>query len=530
MNHREVDASEVRSWLHDGGEIAVLDVRDGGPYARSHILAASSAPLAVFETTIPSLVPRLSTRVVVVDDDGSLAGRAAGLLVDAGYTDVVVLKGGNPAWEAAGYALFSGSGIISKAFGELVELTRKTPHVEATTLAEWQARGVPHVLFDSRPLGEYRTVSLPGAVDCPGAELVYRVPSVVEDETIPVVVNCAGRTRSIIGAQSLRDAGVRNPVFALKNGTMGWQLAGLDVVHGASNMVPEPTEQGRAAAREMAARILEQDGIPVIEFDQLSKMLAEPGRTTYVIDVRQPESYEAAHLEGSVNVAGGQLVQATDSVIAVRRARIVLVDEHMVQSVMTAHWLRLMGWDVSVLANASPWMTSSGPASPRLLRPVPSGIAPIAVDELADEMQHGKLIVIDVGESYWYRQGRIPGSWYAMRSRLWDALAGVDRESPVVMVCGVGSISPYAAGDVVALGFANVRWLRGGRTAWRRSGRAFETIGDDDDVLVKTPTDDMWYPPWARKEGVEEAMMQYLTWEVGLLDSVAQETYVQFAL
>jgi len=33
----------------------------------------------------------------------------------------------------------------------------------------------------------------------------------------------------------------------------------------------------------------------------------------------------------------------------VRNARIVVVDEHMVQSVMTAHWLARMGWEVHVL-------------------------------------------------------------------------------------------------------------------------------------------------------------------------------------
>jgi len=39
------------------------------------------------------------------------------------------------------------------------------------------------------------------------------------DETL-VVVNCAGRTRSIIGAQSLRNANVANEVMALRNGTI----------------------------------------------------------------------------------------------------------------------------------------------------------------------------------------------------------------------------------------------------------------------------------------------------------------------
>ena len=52
-----------------------------------------------------------------------------------------------------------------------------------------------------------------------------------------VVVNCAGRTRSIIGAQSLINAGVPNKVVALRNGTMGWNLAGFK------------PDSGRVAAR-----------------------------------------------------------------------------------------------------------------------------------------------------------------------------------------------------------------------------------------------------------------------------------------
>ena len=527
---RLIGPVQLREWLHDGREIAVLDVRDGGPYARSHILAASSAPLATFETTIPSLVPRRSTRVVLVGDDMSMVGRAAELMQLGGYSSVFVLEGGNQGWEDAGFLLFSGSGIISKAFGELVEHERQTPCVDATTLADWQSRGVPHLLFDARPLAEYRTVSLPGATDCPGAELVYRVPAAVPNTEVPVVVNCAGRTRSIIGAQSLRDAGVPNPVYALKNGTMGWQLAGLDVVHGASNMVPEPDESGRTTAQMLAAGILERDAIQEINVEELSRLRTDDARTTYVFDVRQAADFERGHLPGSINVAGGQLVQATDSFVAVRNARIALVDEHCVHSVMTAHWLSQMGWDVSVVTDASAHMTESGPSpSLPLCQPSPHvrGITCADLDQLVRE---NPCLIVDVGESYWYRQGRIPGSWYAMRRGLAGALHDTPRSTTLVLVCGSGNVAPFAASDVAALGYNDVRWLIGGRNAWKKAGLPLDVVGNDDDDFIKTPTDDMWYPPWARKDGVDEAMMQYLTWEIGLLESVAKETYVQFNL
>lgn len=526
--NREVDAIELRSWLHDGEEIAVLDVRDGGPYARSHILAASSAPLSAFETSVPSLVPRRSTRVVVVDDDGSLAARGAEVLGTAGYSNVYVLKGGNPAWEAAGYLLFSGSGIISKAFGELIELERKTPHVEAETLAEWQARGVPHVLFDSRPLGEYRTVSLPGAVDCPGAELVYRVPSVVADETIPVVVNCAGRTRSIIGAQSLRNAGVRNPVYALKNGTMGWQLEGFDTLRGESNMVVHPDAESRRVAQQLARGVAERYGVRSVSPADLAEMQSDPRRTTHVFDVRQVDDYEMGHFPGSLHAPGGQLVQATDSYVAVRHARLVLVDEHMVQSVMTAHWLLQMGWEVFVLEVGVDEFTERGSTAGRALDEHRRHTVTVSPEELNQTLDTGSCVVIDVGESYWYREGRIPGSYYSMRTRLAESMARFPRSTSVVVCCGDGIISPFAATDICDMGFGDVRVLDGGRSGWKRAGFPLERIGEDTDDRVLSETDDMWYPPWARKEGVDEAIMQYLTWETGLLEPVSRETYLSF--
>ena len=47
--------------LTDGGEIALVDVRDQGPFGRGHPLLAVNVPLSGIELAIRRFVPRLST-------------------------------------------------------------------------------------------------------------------------------------------------------------------------------------------------------------------------------------------------------------------------------------------------------------------------------------------------------------------------------------------------------------------------------------------------------------------------------------
>src|SRR5215469_1435649 len=443
-----ITAAQLREQLRSDGEIAIVDAREEGSFHERHLLMVSCLPLSRLELLAPGLIPRRSAPVVVCDAGEGLAERAARRLAEGGYTDVSVLEGGVKAWEAAGFPVYSGVHVPSKAFAEVVEHEYGTPWISAEELAERQKRGDNMSIFDSRSYEEYHSNGIPGAVSVPGAELVYRFDEMVPSPDTFVVVNCGGRTRSIIGAQSLIDAKVPNRVVSLKDGTMAWHLAGLGVVAGATARAPEVPAEGVTAARQRAETVARRYGVPVIDRATLAQWQREADRRTlYVMDVRDPAEYRAGHLPGSAMAPGGQLVQETDSWLGVWGARIVLVDDTGVRARMTASWLRRMGWDAAVL--------EGGLDGIELERGEPerrSGNFPLAGPEPATvqpaELQANPAVVVDLALSRNYRAGHLPGAWFAVRARLAEALDKLPAAGELVLTSEDGTIARYAAAEL----------------------------------------------------------------------------------
>ena len=348
-----IDAGELRERILGGSELALIDVREARTCAEGHILYAANLPLARLDRLAARALPRRSVPIVLCDAGEGRAEQAADRLTRSGYRDTKILRGGVQAWEAAGGVLFSGTNVPSKAFGEHVEHVERTPSLSAEELAALVESGDDVLILDSRPMEEYRVHSIPGGVCVPGAELAYRVHDLPRTPDTRVVVNCAGRTRSIIGAQSLRNAGVAN-VASLRNGTMGWRLAGLALAFGAEERYRPISAAGRKEAKRAAAGVAERFAVRRLDraaFEAWRREAEE--RSLYVFDVRSPEEYEAGHLPGSRCAPGGQLVQETDVFAPVLGARVVLVDDDGVRATMTASWLVQMGGrEVAVLEDA----------------------------------------------------------------------------------------------------------------------------------------------------------------------------------
>jgi len=523
-----VEAAELKAMLGDGEELALLDVREEGVFSKRHMLFACALPLSQIELRVDALLPRKSVRIVLCDADDGLAERAALKLMHLGYANLAVLRGGIEAWAAAGYELFSGVNVPSKAFGEFVEHHYNTPRMEAAEVKALMDAGTDMVVLDSRPMKEYRLMSIPTALDCPGAELVHRIHDLAPDPGTLVVVNCAGRTRSILGAQSLINAGIPNRVVALKNGTMGWHLAGLAVERGQSRMAPPPSPDGRAKGQAAAARVGQRFGVRSLDAAGLAALEAErESRSLYLLDVRSPEEFAAGHRPGSRSAPGGQLVQATDHYAPTRNARLVLIDDDGVRATMTASWLMQMGWtEVFVLKDglAGPLETGSRDRTiPGLDGVRAEAIAPAALKALLDA---GQATVIDLDTSLAYRAGHIPGAWFAVRSRLAASLAAVGAAPLYVLTSADGILARLAAPELEALAQAPVKTLAGGTAAWREAGLPLAAGLE----RLAAETDDVWYRPYDNQSGVEAAMRDYLSWEVDLVAQVNRDGDARFRL
>jgi rhodanese-related sulfurtransferase len=518
---RPLAPAAVKAMLGDGGELALIDVREELIFSRSHLLWARNVPLSRLELRFARLVPRKDTRIVLVDDNDGLAARAAAVLAGAGYSDLSYLDGGTAAWAAAGFELFSGVHVPSKAFGEFIEHASHTPSISADELNAHMHAGANMVVLDSRPYDEYSRVSIPTGINVPGAELVLRVHDIAPSPETLIVVNCAGRTRSIIGAQSLINAGVPNKVVALRNGTMGWHLAGLTCDHGRDKRAPALSGAGLAWAKAKAAEVARRFGIARIDRAGLARWQSDTARTTYLFDVRDPAEYQAGHFPGAISAPGGQLVQATDLYAGTLGARIVLSDDNEVRAVMTASWLKQMGWrEVAVLPEAGqkPEQETGTPTDPVL------GTAPAnAAIEFSDVLAIDNVNVIDLSRSPNYRKGHIPGAWFAIRGRLDRALAGIPLRSMIVLTSEDGIVAGLAVEEARALTDKPVRWLRGGNAAWAAASFPFST-----DVKLADEPLDVWLKPYERPGDPKAAMNEYLSWEIDLLERIERDGTTHF--
>jgi rhodanese-related sulfurtransferase len=330
-------------------ELAVFDLRDEHAFAGGHPLFASQLPPNRIAIEIGHRVPRKATPIVVYDDGEGLVDAALIELKSLGYTNVLALDGGLAGWKTAGYELFEDVNSYSKAFGELVEARRHTPSLAAADVQALIDEKADIAILDARRFDEYATMSIPTSTSVPGGELVLRGRTVAPDPDTLIVVNCAGRTRSIIGTQSLINAGLPNRVVALRNGTIGWTLAGQSLNKGQARQIadvaPEQRDEACIKARDVAYRA----GVRHIDATSLVALAAETDRTLYRFDVRTPEEHAVGHPADFAEAPGGQLVQETDHFAPVRGARIVLADDIGPRADMTASWLAQMGWDVLVL-------------------------------------------------------------------------------------------------------------------------------------------------------------------------------------
>ncbi|MDL9937807.1 rhodanese-like domain-containing protein [Gordonia sp. ABSL1-1] len=528
-----IDAPELHELISGASEYALIDVREAGVTAvDGSILHAVSIPLSVLELKVARLVPRPSTPVIVYDSgDGVRATRAAVRLRDLGFGDVRVLDGGLAAWAEAGYKVQSGGDhVIGQAFGEWIEEVYQTPHISVAEFRERQAAGEDIVLLDSRPIGEFTNHSLPGGTSIPGAELVYRAAEVVSSPDSLVVVNCAGRTRSILGAQVLINAGLPNRVVSLEGGTQSWVLEGHELDHGKSVSAPAPEGESLVAAKEAAQRIATRFGTKHIDAATLERFRAESEeRSLYVLDVRPPEEFVSGHLPGSLSAPSWDVAPWVFRHVGTHNSRVVLVDDDGVRATVAASWIEQIGWaEVYVLddALAGTELVDGDVPAQVLGLPTADATASVTADELADLLDDTDVAILDLASSPDYRAGHIRSARFAIRARLAESGVELPGSGTIVLTSPDGIIARFAAVEVAAVTDRPVVVLDGGTAAWTASGRDL----DADDAVWFHEADDVVASGWRETDPElrKQGFRNYLSWELGLVAELAADDTVPF--
>jgi rhodanese-related sulfurtransferase len=378
-------------------------------------------------------------------------------------------------------------------------------------------RGDKLTLIDVRTPEEFGRFCIPGADNIPGGNLILWAET-LRDST--VIVNCAGRTRSIVGTATLRRLGLRN-VHALRNGTMGWLLAGfaLEQKPGRAPALPADASRDRAAA--LADLVAREENIPTVSIPELLKLRAAAQEVFYLIDVRSEAEYQAGHIPGSLNVSGGQAVQRADDFVAVRNARVVFLSDRGSRATMAAYWYRRMGFPrvAALRGGLSAWEQEGQELHAGAFKPRPFGyenlkrfLRFVAPQDLMQWLNRKETFVLDVSTSVEFEAAHVPGARWISRGWLDLKMPFLfpDRRSRLALACADGQNALLAARTLEDLGYSEVFVLDGGMQAWIAAG--LPTSGGLENCLVEA--NDVVLSPSIR--GDPEAMKRYLEWEVNL--------------
>ncbi len=511
---------DLRDLLSGGKALALLDVRDLGSYNSAHIPGASSLPRHRIEFDLRHLVPFKGVTLALCDDNGSQAGMAAVTAEAMGYENVYVLEGGVNLWAALDYPTEWGTNVASKDFGEQVEVENGVPEIDALELRRRMESKEKLVILDTRTPEEYRRFCIPGGRSVPNGELALHITDVLRehDEGATVIINCAGRTRSIIGARILQRMGVPN-AYGLKNGTAGWVLAGYELETGAGRVaLPAVSAEGLARAEEHAAQAAAEDGVRFLDVPALREVMGRgDSETVYLIDVRREEEHRGGHIPGFRWFPGGQAVQRSDDVAPVRNGVIVFACDGRVRAPLVASWYRQMGFPnvYAVDGGVTAWAEQGLPLEEGTQEDLPFGLSEAAGKASMispQELEEARPpAIIFVGDSAEFAQGHVTGSHWAPRGWLELQIEGLapSKDKPIAVTCANGLNSTLAGAALVDMGYEKVSVLDKGMAAWRRAGLPVErgltnVMTPPNDVVVMGP-----HRSYADT-------IHYLRWEVAL--------------
>ena len=518
----KITPETVRSWISDKEEVAFIDVREIGQHTNGHPFFSISIPYSLFEFNIKILVPNKQTRVILIDNNNGISDLVYNIAHQMGYSNISIIEGGVEEWVSAGYKLFDGINVPSKSFGELIEKYFHTPSITAKELAQKQKNNENYIVIDGRPFLEYNKMSIPKSICCPNAELFYRVSSYIKDINTEIIINCAGRTRSIIGAQTLIDFGIKNKVKALENGTQGWFLSELSLEHNKNKYLEVlPNDLEIQQLQKKVLKLTNDLNIDLIDLKKAQELIIDKKKSTFIFDVTTSKTISTK--PGTImNVPGGQLIQATDKYIGVWKATVILVDDgDLIRAGTTSFWLKKMGYEVYILKEGLLKAQTL-----KFTKEIDHKLIDLDFINLEDLVKIKKQILYDIRSSKDFCKMRIKNSIWLNRAHLYREKIKTD--DPIIIITDnlekasliVKDLKQKDKGAIIKV----YKWNQNEITSYPSViDVTIETLSEQNNI-------DFNFHTHMRHDGNKEHAKQYLEWEINLVSKMDKQELSFFKL
>lgn len=509
-----VDAKTVKSWISDDDEIAFIDVREIGQHAEGHPFFSISIPFSTFEINIERLLPNKNVRVVLFDDNNGISELAYKQAKALGYSKILILKEGVKGWLGAKFKLFDGINVPSKSFGELVEHKFRTPSITPKELLQKQNKKEDIIILDGRPFEEYNKMSIPESICCPNAEIPYKISSIIKSPKTDIIINCAGRTRSIIGAQTLINFGIKNKVYALENGTQGWVLSDLKLENNKTNFLDiTPKDKEKEKLKSEISNLLDKNHIKVIDLPKVKDLIEDETRSTYIFNVKTNLS-PIKSVTGIRNVPGGQLVQATDNYVGVLKSRIILFDEgDLVRAGTTALWLKKMNFECYVFRGIETEINTLNIKNYIKLKNI--SVTHISLNDIKTS---DTSIIFDIRKSIDYCKSRLKNSIWLNRSALKQNTSNLIKNIIIVFddIYKVSLIVKDLKEIYPEIQIKVYHWNK-------EEIFKYPECLDQNIIQLDKKFIDFNFHTYMRHKGNKDHARQYLKWEIDLLDKMDKQ-------
>jgi len=219
------------------------------------------------------------------------------------------------------------------------------------------------------------------------------------------------------------------------------------------------------------------------------------------------------------------LIQETDRHLGVWGGRVILVDDNGVRATMTAAWLKQMGWDVAVLTmDQSGGELETGPYKPRVLGLGDTDGTFITPAALNDRINEGKALVIDLDMSKNYYDGHIPGAWFMLRSRLAEDITKLPKAELYVLTSRDSELAQLSIYQTEKITGTDAAYVQGGTNAWKAAGLPLEQGATN----MASEAADIRLKAREQNQDMEEAMREYLAWEIELVNQMATDDDQRF--